>query len=1058
MTDAFKSYIKAIRETPLAGKTEHTDRDALKALLVAFAQDSGIKVIAEPPRNKEGYGAPDYRLVIRGATLGYVENKKIDENLGKVIRSDQIKKYNELSQNIIVTDYLEWIWLNDMRVVQRARLCDATDIESAKFEPSKSSVQQVGELIEHFLRVVPQPIGTPQEFAKTLAKPTQNLKEYLLEDLSAQQKKKVSINTLYKVYEDSLKFLSPEMELSDFADSVAQTLSYSLFLAKLNAPPTVVLDLYNVKKHIPQSFHLIRALAGFLDELDDSGRYGELKWVLDEILGRVNNLDGAALTEALTFKEKQGKLIDDGRWRDPYIYFYEPFLHEYDKGQKVDRGVFYTPPSVVRFIVASISEILKQDFGITEGLADKQHVTLLDFACGTGTFLLEVFKQVLDGLPVNSPKRQGRIKDHLLEHMYGFEYIVAPYTIAHLKLSQFLKENGYEMHDQERLKIYLTNTLETLTKQMDWHFPAIHEEGEQAQKLKDEQILVITGNPPYNNKSKNPSKHEDGTPTHIGQMLQVYKPTDETKLNLDDDYIKFIRFAHQKMEGMERGVIGIITNNSFLNGLTHRRMRNKLMEDFSSIYILNLHGNSLIGETAPGGGKDENVFSIRVGVAISIFVKDTRKSGCTIHYQDLYGKQKDKFRFLEEHTLKDAGFEVIDVAGFNRAFRATRWGRERFNDELSFFAPPKDMDKLSAYGNFWGFQEIFLHYNSGIQSKRDGLTIHFSPAELEQAINDTINLPYSQLRQKYSLPEADGRDWTHQKAIESLKSERNVTRINYRPFDLRWTCLNSKSKGFLAYPRFETMQHLLKNNIEISFTRLLSTDGFAHIFCGQYPTDLNSISINTKEQTYTAPLYLYQPQEIDNKPKSGLLDALEYDKDGKKENLTEVFRTFIDGHYKHKYTPEEILGYIYAVLHSPTYRREYLEFLKIDFPRVPFVKTCKEFDLFSALGQELMQVHLLKHIPALAIGEPQGLNLKVEKVVYNEQEKRLYINPETYYADVTKDIWEFQVGGYQVLEQYLKYRKERMLTGDEVEHIQNIIKIAAFTIAQMQKIDAAWKP
>lgn len=1071
MHDHFHAYVEALRATPSGGKTEFTDRTALHMLLESFATREGeppIKVIAEPPRSREGYGTPDYRLVIRGATLGYVENKKIGANLSAIAKSPQIKKYNELSTNILITDYLDWVWLQDLIPLLRARLCEAADMESPRFHLNPEKMEKVAELIAGFLKAKPQPIGTPQEFARKLARPTQRLKEYMLEDLYQQQKRCASFNTLYKVYEDSLKFLSPEMTLPDFADSVAQTLSYSLFLAKLNAPAEAVLDLYNAKKFIPQSFHLIRALAGFLDELEDSARYGEMKWVLDEIIGHTNMLDSLALNESLTFREKQLKLIDDGRWRDPYIYFYEPFLHEYDKGQKVDRGVFYTPPSVVRFIVASINDILTQDFGLAEGLADKQHVTLLDFACGTGTFLLEVFKQVLDGLPANSPKRQGRIKDHILEHMYGFEYIVAPYTIAHLKLSQFLKENGYALRDGDRLKIYLTNTLETLAAQDHFFINAIHDEGLEAQKLKDERVLVITGNPPYNNKSQNPSyteRTESTTSgkkktvralTHIGKMLQVYKPTDETKLNLDDDYIKFIRFAHRKMEGVERGVIGIITNNSFLSGITHRRMRNKLMQDFSAIYILNLHGSSLIGETAPAGEKDENVFSIRVGTAISIFVKDTRKKGCAVYYRDLWGRQKDKYRFLEEHTIRNGGFEALDIAGFNRRFRATRWGAERFKDDLSFFAPPKDMKKLKAYGEFWGVQEIFRRYNSGIQTKRDALTIHFSPSELKAVFRDMESLSPQAIKEKYNLPD-DGRDWTIEKAIGNIRQERHVRPILYRPFDSRWTSLNSKSKGFVAYPRYETMQHYLHDNVGLSFIRnnygALGYTDYQHFMVHWNALDIHLLG----GQAYTAPLYLYsEEQEPETTLFGGEGDSLQGK--GRKENFSTAFRAFIDKHYKHRYAPEEVLGYLYAVLHSPGYRREYLEFLKIDFPRIPFVASREQFEALSRLGRELTDAHLLRRWPVSALGEPHGFDLIVEKYRYDAPQRRLYINAETHYADVPQEVWEFQIGGYQVLAQYLKYRKTRTLTGDEVEHVQKMIQILAFTIAQMQAIDAIWQP
>lgn len=1062
--EAFQTYFDKIKKYDSTKDTEFTYRPALQSLLEAIAQqeDSNIEVKHEQKRNKEGFGAPDFRMIIRGATLGYVENKKIDETLSKVVRSDQIKKYNELSQNMVVTDYLEWIWLKDLKIVQRARLCDSIDFQTSRFKLDKEKIEKVKELISNFLRATPQPISTPQEFAKALAKPTQKLKEYLLEDLTAQNKKKVSLNTLYKVYEDSLKFLSPEMGLSDFADSVAQTLSYSLFLAKLNSPRGAVLDVYNVKKHIPQSFHLIRALAGFLDELDDNTRYGELCWVLDEILGRINNLDGDAVSQTLTFKEKQSNTMpNDGRWRDPYIYFYEPFLQEYDKGQKIDRGVFYTPPPVVRFIVTSINEILKEEFGIMEGLADKQQVTVLDFACGTGTFLLEVFKQILGGLPATSPKRPGRIKDHILQNIYGFEYIVAPYTIAHLKLSQFLKENGYSLQNNDRLKIYLTNTLEQLTTQEHFFINAIHEEGEKAQEVKQKQILVITGNPPYNNKSKNPSKHKDGKLTYIGNMLKVYKPIDETKLNLDDDYIKFIRFAHQKMEKVDRGVIGIITNNSFLNGLTHRRMRNKLMETFSKIYILNLHGNSLIAETTPDGREDQNVFPIRnVGVAICVFVKNEKqKSPCQVFYRDVWGKQEDKFCFLDANTTKTSNFEPIDVVSFNSQFRATPWGKERFKDELSFFAPSKDMDRLKAYSEGWGIQDIFDNRNSGIQTKNDPTTIQFNKLELQNLIESFATLSNKQLKQQFSIKEGV---WTIEKAKKSLALHgydlKRIINITYRPFDFRWTFFNDKSSGFLARPRTETMFHMLRENIGLVFNRQIVNHSFTHAYLSKFPTIHGTLYLGNKGQDYLAPLYLYKSQEVNNKGQLGLMDALEYDEEGRKENLTLDFRKFIDERYKHHYTPEEILGYVYAILHSSTYRRLYLEFLKIDFPRIPFVKTRNEFDALSKLGQELIDVHLLKSIPQFAVGEPSGLNLEVKQVDYHEEEQRLYINSDTYYADVSKEVWKFEIGGYQVLEQYLKYRKDRTLTSDEVDHIQNIIRVLLFTVTQMQKIEEKWNP
>lgn len=617
MQDIFNTYIKGIIDNYNQGEDrEVTHRTPIENLLKTLLKEtnSQIKITHEPKQEKGK--TPDFRFALNGATLGYIETKRIDEDLEKIRKTPQIKGYLKLCDNIIITDYINWIWLNGDKKPVRVRLCYSDDLKSKRLKLDDKSAEEVYNLIRGFLEQKPVPIGNYKEFAKKLAMPSKELKKYLFEELTEEEKRLKSKSpprksTLWRLYEDLQRTLTPKLEIKEYADTIAQTLTYSLFIAKLNSGDNKELDLYNFAQYIPQSFDLIKALANFLRVLDNNE---DTKWIIEEILAKINNINTRNILESLS----HGKTAEDA-----YLYLYEEYLNYYDKKLKIKNGVYYTPPEAVKYIVESTNEVLKQEFGIKEGLADEK-VTLLDFACGTGTFLLEVFKTILDSVPQDSARLEGK-KNHLLNHIYGFEFLFAPYTVAHLKLSQFLKERGIELENDQKFKVFLTNTLTELSQQQDAFIEEITEEGENAQEVKDQPILVIIGNPPYNVKSKNPSTEKIDGKTHlttVGKLLQEYKPRDEQNIQpLDDDYIKFISFAHNKMKNTEKGVIGIITNNSYLDGLIHRKMRNDILKDFSSIYIINLHGNSNIGETTPEGGKDENVFDIKQGVAIALFVK-----------------------------------------------------------------------------------------------------------------------------------------------------------------------------------------------------------------------------------------------------------------------------------------------------------------------------------------------------------------------------------------------------------------------------------------------------
>ena len=1034
MTDPFAPYFKAIQEMDVSTATEHTLRGPLDNLLKALAGDRNrsLKVIHEPKKDRSGLGAPDFKCKLNEAIVGYLESKRIGENLDAVLKSEQIAKYKQLSGNIVLTDYLEWIWLRDDRVIERETLCHASDAGSrrARLDPDKT--RKVAALITGFLSVAPQGLATARQLSDALAARCQSLRDFLFEELHRQDEKHRG-GPLYGLYLSFRENVFHELALVEFADAFAQTLGYGLFLAKLNAGQETRITLQNAKNHVSANFELIRELVGFLDELEKD-EYRNIKWLVEEILSIMNMLDVAAFREDLAFTARQAKLFpptEEERLlfaKDPYVYFYEGFLKVYDKEIRKARGVYYTPRPVVDFIVRAVNDVLKDTFGIRDGLADRKRVTVLDFATGTGTFLLEVLHRIFE--TTRKGVRAKIVREHVLKNLYGFEYLIAPYTVAHLKLSQFLRDQGYVMKSDERLKIYLTNTLEPITPQANWLLPALSREVEQAQEIKDKPILVITGNPPYSGHSMNIGEW-------ITEQIEDYKWVDGRELGernpkwLQDDYVKFIRFAQWKMEQVEEGVVGIITNHSFLDNPTFRGMRQSLMRTFDRMYFLDLHGNTKKKERTPEGGKDENVFDIVQGVAISLLVK---KKGLPkgVYHADLWGDRKGKYRALLEAEK--------DTVEWTELRPVTPW----------YLFIPQNWELREEYEQGWKLKDIFQINSVGIVTARDKLTIHYTKDELWQTVRDFANLSNEKAREKYALGK-DAKDWKVEFAQQDLGRsgllKTNVVPVVYRPFDVRYTYYTGRSSGFHCRPRERVMRHMLTgDNLGLCVSKGKEISGiWEHVFCTDQMIQHHTVSL--KEVNYLFPLYLY--------PSSDSKERI--------ENFNPKFRTFIDEKYKRSCNPQEILGYIYAVLHGPTYRDKYRDFLKLDFPRIPFVNERKVFETLSTLGWELMQAHLLNFVPRAADVELSDAgdiseDFQVEKPVYDAQRERLYVNEKKYFYPVPQDTWDFHIGGYQVLDKYLKSRKGRVLSLDEIENVQNVVKVLRFTIDQMQRIDACWKP
>ncbi len=937
MLNVLKMYLEEIKDMTL-NDTEHSNRTHLENFLNDIVEDfhknhsknNPIELKQEPPKDKDGGGAPDFVFSQSGLILGYVENKKVGANLESIAQSDQIKKYFTLSENIILTDYLHFCLLrktnNKIEITKECRICELSELKSAyKNKNLDSQCEKIQELFHLFLSHNPKPINTALEFADSLALRTRYVRDFLVQTQisntidSKQTSSNLEINGLYNAFTDSLY---KNLAFDDFCDSFAQTLTYSLFLAKLNNKESSKIDLYNVKKFIPKAFPLIKEISGFIAKIDE---LSELKWLIGEILTIINNIDTSAIITELNKLTQDS--FGDKLHKDPYLHFYETFLSKYDPKLRELRGVYYTPQSVVDFIINAIDYSLKCDFGFENGLSEAtkadSNITLLDFATGTGTFLLESFYKALEKTNKNTPKLESNIRN-LIKNFYGFEFLIAPYAIAHLKLSSVLKEEyQYELDSNERLKIYLTNTLQNILQDSTRHLflaPQLAIESKDAQSIKDSQILIITGNPPYNASSINAFNYEFGDvvkkrqnkiQTHyfycgLDDKKHTISINERNPKNLQDDYVKFIRFAESKIESQEYGIVAIITNHGFIDNPTFRGMRWHLMNTFDKIYILNLHGNVKKKEISPNGNKDENVFDIQQGVSISIFVR-TSKQGkpkeplinedkppeinwstfsntpqCSVYHYDVYGKRKEKYEFLSKNTLD-----------------SINWQKLQPQNPFYLFIP-QDTTYLAEYDKGWSVKDIFGISSTGIETQRDSVVIHKTKESIETLINDFCNMEKSEIIKKYNI-QKDSRDWQIQKAIDSVKkSQANgnsvITQIHYRPFDYRWTYYNGESRAFISYPRDEVMQHFLQD------------------------------SNNT---------------------------------DSRIENFTKEFRKFIDKKYGESFNPEEILGYIYAVLFHKNYREKYIDFLKIDFPKIPFVESKEKFKQLSKLGLELIATHLM---------------------------------------------------------------------------------------------------
>jgi predicted helicase len=1056
----FNTYLREIEKAFQSNlATEHTYRPFLKSFVESFGKD--ITAINEPKRRT--FGAPDYVIRKREIPLGYIEAKDVGKDLDKPDKreKEQLKKYLDSLNNIIYTNYLDFRWYVRGEVVSTITLAEFDAV--GKLQPKADAEKQLTNLIKEFLQKEVPTVATPKELAKRMASITRLIRQTIEKALEDETTSKE--NTLHEQFESFKKTLLPNLDDKGFADLYSQTIAYGLFTARCfdKAPPFTRQEAaYLVPKTNPFLRDTFDRIAGIhLDE--------RIVWAVDDLAELLNRTDISAILQDFGKRTRQ---------EDPVVHFYETFLAEYDPKMREMRGVYYTPEPVVSYIVRSVDKILQTDFGLPKGLADSSkledgshRVLILDPATGTGTFLYNVIKTIFKRYERNKGMWDGYVSEHLLPRIFGFELLVAPYAVAHLKLGLLLEETGYKFDTDERLRIYLNNTLDftALKEDADAFSAFINNEAKAGREIQqDKPVMVILGNPPYSGHSANTGKWINdllrGSDSLNATATENYFMVDGQPLGeanpkyLNDDYVKFIRFAQWRIDQTGYGVLGFITNHGYLDNPTFRGMRQSLMKTFDEIYVLDLHGNSKKKERSPDGSKDENVFDIQQGVSIGIFVKKQAKTedqkpktdSAKVFHKHLYGVREIRTGNVNnEKELSGGKYQWL----LQNDILTTEWKEIEPNKPFYLFTP-QDETLREEYDNGWKITEMMPLTSTGVKTHRDHFVIDFDKAELENRIKDFCDLSISdsEISKKYGI--SDTRDWKLSPRRRSLNqnSERKncFTKILYRPFDVR---NYFHSEDVVELPRKEIVENLLgKRNIQLVTTRQVTSLIFNHILCSRLPVEMKTGSHDRGTNTF--PLYLY-PTE-----KRGLFDE---ETNERKPNFSDEFiedfsaklkLEFVSdgkGDLEKTFTPEDIFNYAYAVFHSPTYRARYAEFLKIDFPRLPLTSNPNLFRRLVGLGSQLVELHLLEKDIESAVTFPEKGSNEVEFVKY--EDGRVWINKTQYFDFVLESVWNFHIGGYQVLQKWLKDRKGRKLNIDEMQKYPQIVSALSQTIELMQTID-----
>ena len=1001
-------YIKTINQRYTQGyATEHTFRGDLVNLLESLVPE--IKATNEPKR--QSCGAPDYIITRGEIPVGFIEAKDVGdkdlEGKKKTGNQEQFDRYKSALSNLIITDYIDFHFYIDGVLVNKISI---GQIDNKKIIPVPENFNRFTELVKNFTQTISQTIKSPTRLAEMMAGKARLMAEIIENALNEDDKNEETSN-LKRQMLTFQKMLIHDLDNKSYSDLYAQTIAYGMFAARYHDPSIPTFSREEALTLIPRSNpflgHLFIGLTG--NQLDH-----RLVWIVDELVNVFLASDVASIMKNFGKSTKQ---------EDPVVHFYETFLGAYNPALRKARGVWYTPAPVVNFIVRAVDDILKTEFNLPDGLADtskkkikvnyqgKQiekevhQVQVLDPATGTGTFLAETIKHIHKKYEGMQGMWSSYVENHLIPRMNGFELLMASYTMAHLKLDMLLTETGFIPTKDQRLRVFLTNSLEEPNPETGTLFGTLlSDEADQADVVKrDTPVMCVIGNPPYAVSSSNKSEW-------IERLTADYKK-DMVERNiqpLSDDYIKFIRFGQHFIDKNGSGVLAFISNNSFIDGIIHRQMRKHLLESFDKIYILDLHGNAKRKEICPDGSPDQNVFDIMQGVSINIFIKTgnkKKKDLAKIYNYDLWGTRGFKYDFLNENNIKTLNWKLLKYTSPN------------------YFFVKKNFEGINEYERYFDVSKLFLINSVGVVTSCDDKVLDENKDDLKIKIK------------KYFAEE----EFNNDKILNYL----------YRPFENKKIYFEPK---YLGRSREKIMQHYKKKNVGLIISKQFGGHKQFILFI---TNSINDKSSQPFAPYYNHPLYLYPEtkgqQTIDqSEERTPNLNTEIVNQIAVKVGLTFTNEKKTT---KDTFAPIDLLDYIYGVLHSQTYREKYKEFLKIDFPRVPYPKNKDTFWKLVKLGGEIRQIHLLEspvvekyiskypHTGTNIVGKPKYENGKV------------IINDTQYFEDVPEVAWNFYIGGYQPAQKWLKDRKDRELQVDDIRHYMKIIVALTETDRLMKEID-----
>lgn len=962
--------------------------------------------------------------------FGAIEVKKVygeDDRAKKQILIEA-NKYG----NVILTDNVTWKFYhaNSDTMYNGFNLLIKND--KNEFIIDETKVELFISSLKDFVLESPTNIKSSNKLAYYMAEYAKTIKTIVFSILDSKDEKKKMYNELFALYSRIQQELLPDLNIKDFSDMYAQTIVYGLFIARYNDRNLSNFSRGEAIENLAKESHLLKQ---FFQHITTSSN---LHPTLNDSIDKLCNL--------FTLTDLQS-LLNQYEKKDAIVHFYEDFLSYYDLQKKKEFGAYYTPVQVVRYMVNFVDNILVNNFKISGGLSnndtisikvksdpymdkkttkyekiiDVPKVAILDPSCGTGTFGAEIIQFVKQKYfsDSNSMFYKDWLKQEngLMSRLISFEIMMTSYVIAHLKIRRVISETlGNEKLDKDlQSNIFLTNTLaepksllEKNAQMSLFDFSgAITEEAENADKWKARRpIQVIIGNPPYLAASKNAYDISE----YKFETDGLTKLQEKNPKWLNDDYVKFIRFSEKHIQKDGKGILAFITNNGYLDNPTFRGMRASLLRTFDEIYVLNLHGNSIKKETAPDGSKDENVFDIRVGVSIIFGIKTTQNTNwAKLHYAEIYGLRENKFNILEHNKI-----EFKDILP---------------DKKMAMFVPQENKEIKIQYDKGISLTDLFNIYSAGIVTGRDGLCIKNTKQEIEDVINSFQYKDIEELRSYYQL--GKDTDWTIKGAQEDInKNNGKITQIAYRIFDDKWTYYTGKQNGFYCRSRGEVMNNFIDcDNIGLCFTRTdKSQREYSMVFVTNKITESCYLTTQTAGIATVVPLYIKSNSIIE-----------------KSSNLNKEYYDNLIKNLDYKPTPEEIFDYCYGVLNDLGYRKKYNEFLKLDYPKVPIIKDKESFTKYINAGNQLRKLHLMETdiVKDLRI-ESENNNLVIEQVKYNNG--KLYINKQTALFGITDEIWNFYLGGYQVIDKWLKSHKGETLNYENFNHIKKVAGIIEETI------------